>query len=101
MKTRLIDANALMKRIEEVYCKDCNSHNGVMCRACAHMDDMDFIEDATTVDAVPVKHGKWIVPPVDSDDRVYCSVCGWRPYGDLFANFCAGCGAKMNGDGTP
>jgi hypothetical protein len=43
-----------MKRIEEVYCKDCNSHNGVMCRACAHMDDIDFIEDAPTIDAQPV-----------------------------------------------
>ena len=47
---RLIDADALTKRIEEVYCKDCNNYNGVMCSACEHMDDMDFIEDAPTVD---------------------------------------------------
>lgn len=94
---RLIDANALMKRIEEVYCKDCNSHNGVMCRACDHMDDMDFIEDAPAIDAQPVKHGEWIVPKND-DEQPYCSVCNWHAYGDLFTDYCPGCGAYMVGD---
>lgn len=36
---RLIDANAVLKEMKETYCTDCNSYNGVMCRACAHMDD--------------------------------------------------------------
>ena len=43
---RLIDANALVKTIESVHCKDCNSYNGAMCRACEWMDAMDYIEDA-------------------------------------------------------
>lgn len=55
---RLIDANALIKQIEGTHCKDCNSYNGAMCRACEWMDAMDYIEDAPTVDAQPVKHGK-------------------------------------------
>lgn len=90
---RPIDANALMKRIEEVYCKDCNSYNGVMCRACAHMDDMDFIEDAPTIDAQPVKHEKWVR---DASGKLNCSYCGYVPKWDD-DKFCAGCGAKMNG----
>lgn len=90
---RPIDANALMKRIEEVYCKDCNSHNGVMCRVCAHMDDMDFIEDAPTIDAQPVKHGKWVR---DASGELNCSYCGYAPKWDD-DKFCANCGAKMDG----
>jgi hypothetical protein len=54
---RLIDANAVLKEMKETYCTDCNNYNGVWCRACAHMDDMDFIEDAPTIDAIPRE--KW------------------------------------------
>ena len=92
---RLIDANALMKRIEEVYCKDCNSHNGVMCRACAHMDDMDFIEDAPTTDAQPVKRGKWR-KRMSTPDSVKCCLCGYASIQE--SPYCGGCGAYMRGD---
>jgi hypothetical protein len=92
---RLIDANALMKRIEEVYCKDCNSHNGVMCRACAHMDDMDFIEDAPTIDAQPVKRGKWR-KRMSTSDSVKCCLCGYASIQE--SSYCGGCGAFMRGD---
>jgi hypothetical protein len=54
---RLIDANALVKEIESVHCKGCNNYNGAMCRACEWMDAMDYIEDATTVDAI--QREKW------------------------------------------
>ena len=106
---RLIDANALMKRIEEVYCKDCNSHNGVMCRACAHMDDMDFIEDAPTTDAQPVKRGKWIDVDYKTlghgfletypNDGVCCSECrtGFKKSRLLIRSYCPNCGS-YNGD---
>ena len=96
METRLIDANALMKRIcgHEcgMYPEDCDGMESETVPCNFHT----YVSEAPTVDAVPVKRGEWIVPPVDSDNRVYCSVCGWRPYGDLFTNFCAGCGAKMS-----
>ena len=94
---RLIDGNALVKTIESVHCKDCNNYNGVMCRACEWMDAMDYIEDAPTVDAQLVKHGEWIVPKND-DEQPYCSVCNWHAYGDLFTDYCPGCGAYMVGD---
>ncbi len=94
---RLIDANALIKKIEGTHCKGCNNYNGVMCRACEWMDAMDYIEDAPTVDAQLVKHGEWIVPKND-DEQPYCSVCNWHAYGDLFTDYCPGCGAYMVGD---
>lgn len=49
-----IEREATIKRIKEVYCVGCNSYNGVRCRACGTGDAIDMIEDAPTVDAVPV-----------------------------------------------
>ena len=124
---RLIDANALMKRIKEVYCKDCNSHNGVMCRACEHMDDMDFIEDSPTINAQPVKHGEWIPSEMNVENKesaemfgidietflskaAYCSCCGIQQITNgrdktrkamihkAIYRYCPSCGAKMDGD---
>lgn len=89
MDVRLIDANRLLKKLQEQ-----QKHSSVTDSRGRAKAIVELIH-AQTVDAVPVKRGKWIVPPVDSNDRVYCSVCGWRPYGDLFTDFCAGCGAYM------
>lgn len=58
----------------------------------------DYIDDAPTIDAVPVVHGRWIlgVP-------VTCSVCG-KPAAEhdspiVFweSPYCPWCGAKMDG----
>ena len=49
-----IEREATIKRIKEVYCVGCNSYNGVRCRACGTGDAIDIIEDAPTVDAIPV-----------------------------------------------
>ena len=55
---RLIDAIALCKDIEKCFCEPCKAkgydYHGVACRAC-WVDDMRIeLEDAPTVDAVPV-----------------------------------------------
>ena len=55
----------------------------------------DVLDDAPTVDAVPVKHGHWIK---DNKRMVYqCSVChgSFQEIGYGF-NFCPECGAKMD-----
>ena len=66
----------------------------------------DAINEAPTVDAVPVRHGKWIPSPtLDSrgfTDMFKCSECGWR-CNDLFKcdsdfNFCPNCGAMIIND---
>lgn len=46
---------ATIKRIEEVYCADCNSYNGVRCRACGIGDAIDMIEDAPAADVAPIE----------------------------------------------
>lgn len=49
-----IGREATIKRIEEAYCADCNSYNGVRCRACGTGDAIDMIEDAPAADVAPV-----------------------------------------------
>ena len=113
---RLIDANALIKQIEGTHCKDCDSYNGAMCRACQWMDAMDYIEDAPTVDAQPVKHGHWSEcwrDPGRNVISVICSACddaslAYLPKRDLSVEdvpkkiyiqmpYCPKCCAKMDG----
>lgn len=101
---RLVDADALVKTIESVHCKDCDNYNGAMCRACEWMDAMDYIEDAPTIDAQPVKHGKW----ERTDMFVKCSECGVELLDDAFFGihvfddgympFCPNCGSYNGGE---
>lgn len=112
---RLIDANALIKQIEEIHCKDCDNYNGAMCRACEWMDAMDYIEDAPTIDAQPVKHGHWIIeeeePMYGGHRKIWslrCSECRKDPIkhiGGGLSNwwfqtpeFCPVCGSDNRGD---
>lgn len=46
---RMIDADALIESIKGWYCKDCDSYNGVRCRACSTDDAMSAIDSAPTV----------------------------------------------------
>lgn len=50
-----IEREATIKRIEEAYCADCNSYNGVRCRACGTGDAIDMIEDAPAADVAPIE----------------------------------------------
>lgn len=99
---RLIDANALIKTIKGDHCKGCNKSGFIMCRVCTWMDAMDYIEDAPTVDAQPVKRGKWKC--VNDDEGIWmCSNCGneislevGNP-AEFEWFFCPYCGANMDG----
>lgn len=54
----------------------------------------DVIDDAPTIDAQPVVHGKWEnVNPVEVP-LYRCSVCGNTPT-VIKTNFCPDCGARM------
>ena len=75
-------------------------------------DAVCLVEDAPTIDAVPVQHGQWVVinPHVDSYDitGVYtwsvsaqCSCCGFIHRfieGHMCYTYCPNCGAKMDED---
>lgn len=105
---RAIDADALLDDVIERYCKDSDRRKGVKrgkwrfiyeigevpCRACSVDDMKSEFEDAPTIDAEPVKHGRWV--ETDRDDPCYyaCSLCGKRS--DFEENYCPNCGAKMD-----
>lgn len=68
---------------------------------------MGCIEDAPTIEAEPVKHGRWVEKPLDNFRKVevQCSMCGWRgvdnydSYVDICDfNYCPNCGAKMDAE---
>lgn len=93
---RLIDADALSKPI---YAEDDNITGDGMTYSemDGYNDGIDEawrrIENAPTIDAVPVTHGEWI-----EDDYGYnrCSACGWEwDEPESVSPYCPHCGAKM------
>ena len=78
--TRLIDADALI--YDEI-------NEGLLA---VFKHDID---DAPTVDAVPARHGKWMVTPV----YIKCSECG-ESFMLIPQNYCPKCGARMDEDET-
>ena len=74
-------------------------------------DVFDVVEDMPTVDAVPVRHGKWIIRdnPGTGWYRVTCSECGedvtatapcigFFPNAKVIWDYCPYCGAKKDGE---
>lgn len=67
---------------------------------------IEYIEDAPTVDAEPVRHGEWLEREDDYDWYVFCSECGdeyvedkglgLASYVKQYFNYCPCCGAKMD-----
>lgn len=55
-----------------------------------------ILENAPTVDTVPVVHGRWDIMS-DYKTRRCCSECGWdAPEYGKFYSYCPNCGAKMD-----
>lgn len=52
---RLVDQDDLIERILDMYCKECNDHNGVMCRSCRIDDAISVVDDAPIVDAISME----------------------------------------------
>lgn len=101
---RLIDVDAL--RADYGMAEDCkNCKTGY--RSCEYdriyskMDFCGWLDDAPTVDAVPVRHGRWIRHDyADIVDGYYvpeyeCSECHSWKKGD--SDYCPDCGARMDG----
>ena len=86
-EVRLIDANALIAEYDRV-------HTGSPGRA------RTLMEDAHTVDAVPVVHGRWepwAIQPNGFIGSYCCTACKMVSMND--SDYCPNCGAKMDGDG--
>ena len=93
-----IEREALMRRIKEIHCAECDSYHGVRCRACWVDDTLDYIDSEPAADVAPVRHGRWLpFHSTAAGDIQYCSACEigctWKP------NYCPNCGAKMDLEG--
>ena len=67
----------------------------------------DIIKRMPTVDAVPVRHGKWVyrkfeVNGLEYEGKCYCSACGTDALTDhgfeYMTRFCPNCGARMDAE---
>ena len=91
MGQRLIDANALKEYI------DCG-HLRNPCEVCfSELDVVNLIDAQPTIEAEPVKHGKWIGYAGTIGNE--CSVCGkWLDVlqGTAEMNYCPNCGCRMD-----
>ena len=87
---RLIDANALIEKKRQFCC----GHGEY-----DYMVELWHIENAPTVDAVEVVHGRWIEDV--ATDMIACTECGhaWNIIDNCTEtfNYCPNCGAKMDG----
>ena len=89
-----IEREALMRRIKEIHCAECDSYHGVRCRACWVDDTLDYIDSEPAADVAPVRHGRWgNYEPYSDGYR--CSCC--RLVHRTCATYCPHCGAKMGG----
>ena len=95
-----IEREALMRRIKEIHCAECDSYHGVRCRACWVDDTLDYIDSEPAADVATVRHGRWIEGVVIQTDiaTLYdytCPLCGI--VSDRNSNYCPNCGARMDG----
>ena len=95
---RYIDADAALKRFEEMHGNESELLNGYNADWI-----VSFIEAQPTADVQEVKHGKWTIHHEGTYKRAkcYCSVCGKsNGIGGIISNqkkpYCPNCGAKMD-----
>lgn len=92
---RLIDADALFKQIQhaEIEAPD------LVCKAWVMADVASMIHNSPTIDAEPVRHGRWIYCE-NHNEIVQCSECGIirNIYKQEGWNYCPNCGVKMDAE---
>lgn len=91
---RLIDADAVMKRFADIVAPSCHSD---FAKVPTWNDAVAVVDDAPTVDAEPVRYGRWILRLGDEDYK--CSVCGYQQKAYALSShfkYCTNCGAKMD-----
>ena len=103
---RLIDVDKFkaVNRMKDD-CADCDKELSGSKKACefdrvyTKMDFCGWLDDAPTVDAVTVVHGRWKEDPSGYGFWI-CSACGFvseASAADMLYKFCPNCGAKMDG----
>lgn len=97
-EVRLVDANELIRQFE--IDKACTNFLDYNTKA-AYTDCIRTVKCAETIDAEPIRHGRWThkyYPTVwyDSGEppEWVCSLCDDRAYNTY--DYCPNCGAKMD-----
>ena len=94
-----IERDALMRRIKEIHCAECDSYHGVRCRACWVDDTLDYIDSEPSADVAPVQHAKWeVVVGSDGKEKMVCTGCRKQQELTGVFSYCPNCGAKMDGE---
>ena len=102
---RLIDANEVIKHLEKCIADPMfdNDYRKICFAICKYIDDVP------TIEAEPVKHGRWVKHRIEKYDNygnytnapglTDCSNCNFSAYGiaEIY-NFCPQCGVRMDGD---
>lgn len=89
---RLIDANALLKSYDVAWMVE---HDESGCGVRKKALPTKTIEEAPTIDAVEVVHGRWVF---DRPNHYKCSLCDAMWSGVVrFMKFCPNCGMPMDG----
>ena len=96
MMARAIDADAFRNEINEYIYPIIG--NNLISGADVFYRVLHLLEEAPTIEAEPVKHGKWI----EKYCSWYCSECGKSGYKGYIpakpSDFCPNCGARMDGE---
>ena len=115
---RLIDADSLLTYLHSLACEIDDMKTKTAVENVLHVTVPQIIKDEPTIDAQPVRSGRWIETEPDEDDRkigidlrIECSVChdenshldmdeSGEITGKTFwkSKFCPNCGAYMRGD---
>lgn len=98
---RLIDADALLSSFDV---RKVVEYDESGCGMDYKAVPVEAIENASTIDAEPVQHGRWIdMQEDDATEGMWrCSACGSDQYFDIMtpvecgAYYCPNCGAKMD-----
>ena len=110
---RLVNAEAIARKLKNAHCAECNVVRQIQCSACWVNDVLELL-DGDSVDAVEVVHGRWVAyesdetyGPYDSKEWYKCSECGKDAYGrcyddewyssPILSDYCPNCGADMRG----
>lgn len=93
--TRLIDADALCRHLSDwQYGSMTDGKHDVEYGVIENV--IEGIEKEPTIDAVPVRHGKWRIVNCATGFRCQCSEClHWVDAG-TDRNYCPNCGARMD-----
>lgn len=95
----VIDANGAIQIVQKV--------DEAFAKYVENSDDLQLYSDvraavlfAPTIEAEPVRHGRWIEKPFLFGTSNFCSICDsfyGMPHGKY--NYCPNCGAKMDLEG--